>query len=71
MSANNLKPKRVQLSLKDVQVITGCSERTAIRRIALIREMYHKPKPAIVTIEDYCSYYLLDYENILKLLNLI
>lgn len=71
MSATDQKPKRLVLTLKDVRIVFSCSSRTAVRRIKELRQALNKPKPAVITIEHFCNYYSLGYQDTLKQLNLL
>lgn len=48
-------PKRIVITTKDIQLITGCSDRTARRMLARIRLKKGKGKRGLVSVEDFCE----------------
>lgn len=48
--------KRICIYPKDIQRITGRSERYGRALIAKIREEYNKEEHQFVTVEDFCQY---------------
>lgn len=57
------------LSIKNVQQLTNLGETAAQGRLARVRKAYSLPKYQPVNIQEYCSFYRLDVELVLKLLN--
>ncbi|WP_132052540.1 hypothetical protein [Pseudocnuella soli] len=49
-------PTRVTIYVKDVTNITGRSERTGRKLLALIRKANGKPPHAFVTVEEFCAF---------------
>lgn len=50
----NKVPDRIIVHSKDVENITGLSERSARRLLETIRKRLGKPKHAFVTLYDFC-----------------
>jgi len=48
--------KRICIYPKDVQVVTGKSERYGRTIINKIKEHHHKEKHQLVTIDEFCDY---------------
>ncbi len=48
--------QRICIYAKDVQVITGKSERAARKLLSRIREHYCKARHHYITIGDFCDY---------------
>ncbi|POY36262.1 hypothetical protein C3K47_10935 [Solitalea longa] len=61
-----MKTKRLCIYPKDVSMLTGKSERQAIRLLNKIRELLNKQKHQAVTIEEFAKYLGLDDENVRK-----
>lgn len=61
--------KRIEMTPKDVVQITAKSERYGREQIKKIKLHYKKQPHQILTIEEYCQYSGLDYQNILIFLN--
>ena len=54
---------------KDIQIITGKSERQGRNIIAKIKQQLNKQKHQSVTIQEFCQYQGLDYEQVIKIIN--
>ena len=52
--------KRIVIYPKDVQVITGKSERYGRDIIKKIKDQHNKPKHQLVTVDEFCSFMGLD-----------
>ncbi len=64
------KMTRVCIYPKDVQVVTGRSERWGREVIVKIKKHLSKPKHQLVTIDEFCTYLGLEKETVLtKLYN--
>ena len=61
-----MKNKNVRLCIypKDIQRITGKSERYSRALILKIRQYYNKPTHHFITIDDFCNYTGLSYEQV-------
>ncbi len=51
---------------KDIQLITGKSERSCRKIIAQIRKLYNKQKHQSITIDEFCQYQGLNCEEVKK-----
>jgi ribosomal silencing factor RsfS len=60
--------KRICIYTKDVQLITGKSERQARNILMNIREAYVKQKHQPVTIDEFCEYMDFDISKISPLI---
>lgn len=49
-------PNRITIYAKDIQNITGRSERTARKMFAAIRKKLNKQKGDFITVEEFCIY---------------
>ena len=58
--------KRVCICPKDVQWITGKSERQSREVISRIKKLHSKQKHQAVTIGEFCAYMGLDIEEIIQ-----
>lgn len=56
--------KRVCISSKDVQWITGKSDRVSRDILSRIKKFYNKQKHQVVTIVEFCAYMGLALEDI-------
>ena len=59
-----LEPKRVCIYPKDIQRITGKSYRQSTRLLQKIKEGLNKSKDNFVSIEEFCVFTGLKYEDI-------
>lgn len=53
---------------KDIQLLTGKSERYGRNVIAKIKTQLNKQKHQSVSIQEFCKYQGLDYDQVLKIL---
>jgi hypothetical protein len=60
--------KRLIIYPKDIQLITGKSERQSRNSIMLIKKKLNKDKHQLVTVEEFCNYMGLDVEVIQKMI---
>jgi hypothetical protein len=60
--------KRICIYTKDVQSITGKSERLSREIIKQIRQLKNKEKHQIVTVHELCEYLGIDPDNIINLI---
>lgn len=56
--------KRVCIYPKDIQRITGKSYRQSTRILNEIRKSLNKPKKSLVSIDEFCGYTGLKYEEV-------
>ena len=61
-------PKRVCIYPKDIQRITGKSYRQSIRIMQKIRKDLRKQENEFVSIEEFCNYTSLKYEQVIILI---
>ncbi|HRH58192.1 MAG TPA: hypothetical protein PLS10_11090 [Chitinophagales bacterium] len=54
---------------KDIQIITGKSDRYGRYLIKKIKEYFNKEQHQVVTIDEFCQYMGLQFEVVLKQLN--
>ena len=52
----NTIPNRLAIYTKDIQNITGRSERTARKMLAAMRKRFNKQRGGFITVEEFCSY---------------
>ena len=64
----NVIPNRIAIYAKDIQNITGRSERTARKMLATIRKKLNKQKREFITIEEFCRYAGFKAEQIINFL---
>jgi histone H3/H4 len=62
--------KRVTVDAKDIQLITGCSIRSAQRLISRIRKKYGKQRKHRITVYELCEHEKLPLDEIITQLNL-
>lgn len=62
--------QRLVITAKDIQIITGKSERYGREKIAKIKAEINKKPHQFLTIEEYCIYAGLDIESVLITLKL-
>jgi hypothetical protein len=65
-----LTPSRIVIYISDVMRLHGCSSSTASRKIMLAKESLNKKMFQQLTINEYCTYYGLDYLETITFLNL-
>jgi len=58
--------KRLTIYPKDIQIITGRSERYARKLLEKMRLHFNRNKDGLITIEEFCAYTGLDYEVVEK-----
>lgn len=58
------EPKRVCIYPKDIQRITGKSYRQSTRLLQKIREDLNKPLNNFISVEEFCQYTGLKYEQV-------
>ena len=61
---------RICIYAKDIQVITGKSERTSRTILKKVREQFSKEKHQAVTVNEFCDYIGLPMEQVTKLLRI-
>ena len=49
--------KVVECSIKEVQKILDKSKSQISRMISVLRDVLDKPKPKIITMDEFCEYY--------------
>ena len=52
----NTIPNRVVIYSKDIQNITGRSQRTARKMMSVLRKKYKKNKGDFITIDEFCQH---------------
>ena len=65
------QPRRVQIINKDVQHLFDCSQATAFRKIREVKDSLGKASNQVVTIEEFCEHYGLEFSTVLNQLNLL
>lgn len=70
-SINHFAMVRMDISIADVKIISGCSKDTAARRIQQAKDAIGKEKHQALTIREYCTYFGYDFEEVVKNLKLI
>ena len=63
-----IEAKRICIYPKDVQILTGKSERSARKIIAKLRLIYSKERHQLVTVKEFCDYIGLDEPEVKRLL---
>ena len=66
--SDKIGAKRICIYPKDIQVLTGKSERYARKVVAQIRQHYDKSKYQLLTIKEFCDYMGLLEEEVKKAL---
>ncbi len=61
--------ERICIYPKDIQLITGKSQRYGRLVIQKIKEKYAKEKKQLVTVEEFCTYSGLKYDYVLNSIN--
>ena len=59
-----LKKKRLCIYPKDIQIITGRSERYGRGLIRKIKDHFDKEKHQLVTVEEFCQYMGMNQETV-------
>lgn len=60
--------KRICIYAKDIQQITGKSERQSRNIIMKIRELHNKQKHQAITVDEFCSYIGINPASVMQLL---
>ncbi len=63
-----LEAKRICIYPKDVQLLTGKSERSARKIIARLKLIHSKNKHQLVSVKEFCDYIGLEEMEVKKLL---
>ena len=61
---DKISANRICIYPKDIQVLTGKSERYARKVVAQIRRHYDKSKYQLLTIKEFCDYMSLNEEEV-------
>ena len=61
--------ERICIYPKDIQLITGKSQRYGRLVIQKIKEIHSKEKKQLVTVEEFCSYSGLNHDYVLESIN--
>jgi hypothetical protein len=61
---DKISAKPICIYPKDIQVLTGKSERYALKVVAQIRRHYDKSKYQLLTIKEFCDYMGLEEEEV-------
>lgn len=64
----NAPKPRLCIYTKDVMLITGKSQTTALRLLRSIRKAYRKSNDALVTYTEFCDFTNLDEDEVVKFL---
>lgn len=64
----NAPKPRLCIYTKDVMLITGKSQATALRLLRSIRKAYRKSNDALVTYTEFCDFTNLDEDEVVKFL---
>jgi len=62
--SDKIGAKRICIYPKDIQILTGKSERYARKVVAKIRQHYDKNKYQLLTIKEFCDYMGLEEEEV-------
>lgn len=60
--------KRICIYAKDIQQITGKSERQSRNIIMKIRELHNKQKHQAITVDEFCSYMGINPASVMQVL---
>ncbi len=65
-----MKPRitRICIYPKDIQLITGRSERYSRALIVRIKMTLHKQEHQLVTVQEFCTYMGIPYESVREML---
>ncbi|HRE64035.1 MAG TPA: hypothetical protein PKU77_09610, partial [Ferruginibacter sp.] len=63
---SNLKMNRLCIYPKDIQIITGKSDRYGRYLIKRIKEYFNKQQHQVVTVEEFCQYMGLQLEAVVS-----
>jgi hypothetical protein len=58
--------KRLTIYPKDIQIITGRSERYSRKLLEKMRAHFNRNKDGLITIQEFCSYTGLNHEEVEK-----
>jgi len=59
-----MEVKRICIYPKDIERITGKSERSGRRLLAQVRQHYQKNEKQLVSVEEFCQYTGLNYDRV-------
>lgn len=63
-----IEAKRICIYPKDIQILTGKSERSARKIVAKLRIIYSKDKHQVIAVKEFCDYMGLEEMEVRKLL---
>ena len=63
-----IEERRICIYPKDIQILTGKSERSARKIIAKLRLIHSKVKHQVITIKEFCNYIGMEEEEVKKIL---
>ncbi len=61
---DKLSAKRVIIYPKDIQLLTGKSERYARKLVAQVKKYYNKESHQPLSIKEFCQYMGLEFEEV-------
>lgn len=64
------QPRRLDIFLADIRLISGCSDATASRKMKECKEAVGKKEWQVLTIKEYCIYFGYEFSEVIKLLQL-
>lgn len=59
-----IREKRICIYAKDIQILTGKSERYARKVISQVRQFYSKDRNQLITIKEFCGFMNLDEQEV-------
>jgi hypothetical protein len=66
--SSKIEAKRLCIYPKDIQLLTGKSERSARKIIARLKVIHSKERHQLVTVKEFCDYIGMDETEVKKLL---
>jgi hypothetical protein len=57
--------RRSAITRKDIEIIKGCSKKTALKLLNTMRDVLSKQPHQTITIREYCKYEGLNYEEVI------
>jgi hypothetical protein len=57
--------RRSIITRKDIEIIKGCSRKTALKLLNTLRDVLNKQPHQIISIREYCQYEGLNYDEVI------
>lgn len=61
---------KIVIHAREVAEVFGCTAKTACNKLNAVRAAYNKSPKQPVTIREFCNYFNMDYDEVIKVLDM-